>query len=170
MSTETILTITTISLPIIAGGLGYLWKSSIEKKRELLSEVNIERRAAYQIFVNMVIDIFADIKSNKGNDVNKSLKQLHEFYKKNVLFASPSVVISFSNYMQYIYTQEDKKKESKDYALVQLKMLTVVMKDMRKDLGLSNKGLGDQGEILIRALITDFDSLNIENLTIGETK
>lgn len=170
MSTETILTITTITLPIITGGLGYILKSTIEKKRELLSEVNIERRAAYQIFVNMVIDIFADIKTNKGNDVNNSLKQLREFYKKNVLFASPSVVISFSNYMQYIYTQDDNKKESKDHALVQLKMLTVVMKDMRKDLGLSNKGLGDQGEILIRALITDFDSLNIENFTIREPK
>lgn len=170
MTTETILTITTITFPLITGGLGYLWKSSIEKKRELLSEVNIERRAAYQIFVNMIIDLLADSKTPKGNDVNKSLKQLHEFYKKNVLFASPNVIISFSNYMQYLYAQGDDKLESKDHPLVQLKMLTAVMKDMRKDLGLSNKDLGEQGEVLIRALIRDFDGLNIENLTLKDAK
>lgn len=170
MTTETILTITTITLPLITGGLGYLWKSSIEKKRELMSEVNIERRAAYQIFVNMVIDLMSESKTTKGNDVNKSLKQLHEFYKKNVLFASPKVVISFSNYMQYLYAQGDNKIEANDHPLVQLKMLTAIMKDMRKDLGLSNINLGEHGEMLIRALIRDFDELNVENSTLKDAQ
>lgn len=33
------------------------------------------------------------------------------------------------------------------------------MKAMRADLGLSNKELGEDGERLFRALITDFDKL-----------
>lgn len=30
---------------------------------------------------------------------------------------------------------------------------------MRKDLGLSNKGLGEDGEILIRGIFRDFDTI-----------
>lgn len=51
MTTETLLTITTITLPLITGGLGYLWKSSIEKKRKFLSDVSIERRVSPHLFM-----------------------------------------------------------------------------------------------------------------------
>ena len=40
-----------------------------------------------------------------------------------------------------------------------LNFMTKIMLEMRKDLGLKNKGLGKNGEMLMRALITDYDKI-----------
>jgi hypothetical protein len=40
-----------------------------------------------------------------------------------------------------------------------LQSMTKIMAEMRKDLGLKNKGLGKNGEMLMRALIKDYDSI-----------
>lgn len=155
MDKTTILTLTTIFLPIIAGAIGYLYKNSIEKNRELYSEVSRERRAAYQIFINLVIDILND--KEKTISIDEHLKKLHDFYKKNILFASPSVALAVGDYMQLIYNVNDKTLQSTP--MYQFRMLTKVMIAMRSDLGLSNKGLGKDGEKLLRAMLSDFDKL-----------
>jgi hypothetical protein len=61
------------------------------------------------------------------------LKRLYDFYKKNILFAPPSVVNAFSDYMQFLYSY-DNTDENATYE--QIKKLTKVLKEMRKDLGL----------------------------------
>ena len=35
--------------------------------------------------------------------------------------------------------------------------MTKIMAEMRKDLGLNNKGLGKNGEVLLRAILKDYD-------------
>jgi hypothetical protein len=43
---------------------------------------------------------------------------------------------------------------------IHLTKLAKIMYDMRRDLGLSNKQLGGNGEKLFRALINDFDKIS----------
>ncbi len=156
-NTNLIITISTITLPIIGGAVGYFIKHNIDKKRELLSEVIKERRELYQHFVNLVIDIFSGSKTGKKQPDKLLLTKLFDFYKKYVLYASPEVINYFSDYFQYLYLANE-ETNTLDHNL-HFRKLRRIMKAMRADLGLSNKKLGDDGEKIFRALITDFDEL-----------
>src|SRR5690606_33778269 len=100
---QTVLTIFTILLPLLGAGIGYLFKYNIEKKKELNNELTKQRREIYQKFVDLIINIFANTKLNKSNTNANFLKELFEFYKKYVLYASPNVIKAFSDYFQYVY-------------------------------------------------------------------
>ncbi len=141
-------------LTFTGGIIGYWIKNYLDKKKELTSEITKERRESYQKFINLIISLFATIKAEKNgkNKNNDFVEGLYEFYKKNILYASPEVINSFSDYMQYMYKNEVDKQN----LTVHLKLLTRVMKGMRKDLGLNNKGLGNNGEILMKAIIKDY--------------
>jgi hypothetical protein len=154
MTEKALTVLVTILLPLLGGGIGFLLKRYLDKKRELFNENAKERRQAYQDFVNIIIDIFAGTKDKKDKPFD--IKRLYDFYKKNVLFAPPKVVNAFSDYMQYIYGfDSNDPAQSAEH----IKKLTEVLKHMRQDLGLSNKDLGPNGEKLMRAIINDFDTL-----------
>lgn len=156
MNIQTTITLLTIFLPLLGGGIGYLLKTSIEKKKALTNEVTKERREIYQQYVNLMIGFFDHTKPKRKGSDNKMVSELFNFYKKYVLYASPSVIKSFSNYFQFIYNQNfDNNFDSKKH----LNYLTKIMLEMRKDLGLKNKGLGKNGELLMKALIKDYDSI-----------
>jgi hypothetical protein len=156
-NTSLIITLLTITLPIIGGAVGYFIKHYIDKKRELLTEVTKERRELYQHFVNLIIDIFSGSKTGKKQPDNQLLSKLFEFYKKYVLYASPEVINYFSDYFQYLYSANG-ETNTLDHN-IHFRKLSKIMKAMRTDLGLSNKDLGEDGEKIFRALITDFDKL-----------
>ena len=156
MNYQTIITVLSVTLPLIGGGIGYLLKSNLEKKKELTNEITKERREIYQQYVNLIIGIFANTKSNEKNNPDKMLTDLFEFYKKYVLYASPKVIIAFSDYFQFMYRQNDgEPTDSKQHLLY----MTKIMAEMRKDLGLKNNELGRNGQMLMRALIKDYDEI-----------
>lgn len=146
----------TFVLPLIGAGVGYYIKHLIEKRKELLSEVNKERRELYQKFINLVVDIMKGVKSHNSKQ-SKFIADLFEFYKKYILYASPEVINRLSDYFQYLY-REDKKDNTEELKF-HFRKLTAIMIAMRKDLGLSNKKLGKDGSNLMRALLIDFDSI-----------
>ena len=155
MKIETTLTILSIVLPLIGAIVGYFIKFLIEKKKELTNEITKERREIYQQYVNLIIDILSDSKIEaKKRPKDYIIKELYSFYKKYVLYASPNVIMAFSNYFQLIYK---KNGGSKIETNTELKYLTKIMLEMRKDLGLKNNNLGKDGEVLIKALINDYD-------------
>ena len=156
MNSQTIITILTITLPVLGAGVGYLIKTNIEKKKALTNEVTKERREIYQQYVNLMIGFFDHTKVKRKNSDNQMISELFKFYKKYVLYASPDVIKAFSDYFQFIYTQNtDEDFNTKK----NLNFMTKIMLEMRKDLGLKNKGLGKNGEMLMRALLTDYDSI-----------
>ena len=155
MKPETFIPILSIILTLIGGGLGFLLKHIIEKRKEVLSQITKERRELYQNFINLVIDLFSGSKTGKSLPDKQVLTKIFEFYKKYIMFASPEVINAFSNYFQYLYsTNSDPSKM--DYK-IHFQKLSRIMIEMRKDLGLSNRNLGKNGERIFRALITDFD-------------
>lgn len=153
---STLLTIMTISLPLLGAGIGFLIKHSIEKKKEINNELTRQRRENYQQYVNLVIDLLAGTKTNKKKSNTNMLTEIYEFYKKYVLYASPNVIKAFSDYFQFIYNVDENEP---NYAKNSLELITKIMFEMRKDIGLNNKGLGKNGEMLLRALINDYDTI-----------
>lgn len=150
-------TIITISLPIIGAVVGYFIKYYIDKKRELSTEISKERRELYQRFVDLIVEILSATKTGKSIEDLDLISELFNFYKKYILYASPEVINSFSDYFQYLYSIE-RDNEPLD-AKVQFMKLSKIMKGMRTDLGLSNKNLGHDGVQIFRAFLNDFDRI-----------
>jgi len=154
---QTSITVLTIALPFIGAGIGYLIKHYIEKNKEIANELTKQRREIYQQYVNLIIDLFSKNKINQNKKEDNLLAELFEFYKKYILYASPNVIKAFSDYFQFVYNQqgngnvEDSKKS--------LEFMTKIMLEMRKDIGLKNDGLGVNGQMLLRALINDYDTI-----------
>ncbi len=148
----------TIIVAAISGSAGYFIKDNLDKKRELISEVNMERREVYQQTVDLIINIFANTKSQDSLSIEQQLTmitQLYDIYKKNLLYASPEVINAFADFMQHAYqnTGNATPLETKAY----LRKLSILLGAMRTDLGLKNDGLGSDQQNLLRVMITDFD-------------
>lgn len=150
-------TLVAITLPILGAFVGYFIKSYIDKKKALLSEVSKERRAHYQEFVDLIIDILNNVKVGEATNDHQLIDKLFSFYKKYILYASPKVINSFSDYFQYLYSCNE--GETIMDTNIQFRKLSTIMKAMRADLGLSNKNLGKDGEKIFRAIIKDFDDV-----------
>jgi len=142
----------------IAGAVvGYYIKHFLDKKRELTSEVNKNRREIYFDFVDLILSAFYS-KGDATNLEDKLAESLQDFFKKSTMYSSPKVVLSLTKLFQDLYRINDINK-SKPSTKTLLYNTTDIIKEMRKDLGLSNKGLGESGEELIKALIKDWDKL-----------
>jgi len=138
---------------VVGAGIGYCLKYYLDKKKDLVSEITKERREMYQQFVDLIINILKATRSKKNSDTQQ-INELHDFFKKNILYASPKVVLSLSKFFGYLYST----KKDTDPRII-LKHLTNIIREMRNDLGLSNKGLGQDGEELIKPLIRDWELL-----------
>lgn len=135
------------------GGIGWLIQQNITSKRELLSEVAKERRIHYQKFVDLVFTLFSGIKNDNETGPEEMVSDIYEFYKKYVVYASPKVIEAFSNYFQFLYAHpENAESDSKE----SFQKLGKIMLAMRSDLGLANKNLGANGEVLFKAILKDY--------------
>ena len=150
------LTLLTIVLPLLGAGIGYLLKEKVERKKTLEIEVIRERREHYQQFVDLIINLLKQ--SKEGNSRPEDfLSSYYEFYKKYILYASPSVISAFSDYFQCLF-QANEGGPQVDHK-THFRLLTRILTAMRRDLGLDNKNLGKDGEVLLRAIINDFDKI-----------
>lgn len=135
------------------GGVGWLIQQNINAKKELLSEVAKERREHYQKFVDLVFSLFSGVKTDKEIKPEKMVAEIYQFYKKYVVYASPAVIKAFSDYFQFLYAHTDNiESDSKE----SFRKLGRIMLAMRRDLGLSNRNLGKDGEVLFKAILKDY--------------
>ena len=147
-------------ISIISGGcIGYLIKYSLDK-RTLFSSRNAEiKREIYKDYVNTILKTVNEFQQQDGapskSQQERLIKELQNFHKKAVLYASPKVLDKFSNMLQHAY-REYKDEEN---GLRTMVLMTAVFKEMRKDIGLSSRGLGSGGIRLLRPLINDYDKI-----------
>lgn len=144
---------------IVGAALGYFVKYRLDKSKEINSENTKVKRDAYKKFVSLIINLFKNSGSQPAGAtaVGASFKEeLYEFYKDYVLYSSPAVINAFGDMMQYIFNQEHGVQQDPKGIL---QKLSRVMQEMRKELGLSNRGLGHSSERIFRAMFNDFDSL-----------
>ena len=74
--------------------------------------------------------------------------------RENVLYASPKVIKAFNDFLDYAQSLDKIDNPRPEVVLFKLADLIGAM---RKDLGLSNKRLGQNHRKLLRSSITDFD-------------
>lgn len=139
-----------------AGALiGYGIRYQLDKRKELVSEVNRERRAVYQQIVEFLFGMLKDTKQGKATDTNKMVAELYRIYAKKVLYASPQVIDALNGFMEQSSLAAGAGKGADPYQVIY--RMSELMAAMRTDLGLSNKGMGKSNRRLLRVLITDID-------------
>jgi len=141
----------TIIVSLLTGSLGYYIRYKIDKTKELNSSVTEERRVHYQKFIDMTVDLLEDQTKTKN-----LIKKIYDFSKKYFAYSSPKVVIAIGDYFQFLYNEFDELENNKSNTIKQFELLSKIIFEMRKDLGLSNKKLGKNGERLFRIFITDY--------------
>jgi hypothetical protein len=150
---ESLFSLLLVIVPLLAAGFGYLFKENADRKKILQSEVYKEKREMYQGFVNLIVGLFSNARMKIDTPTEELVDTLYSFYKKYILFASPEVINAFSDYFQFLYHQDVTNHK------LHFSRLTKVMAVMREDLGLENTNLGEEGERIFRAIITDFDEI-----------
>lgn len=80
--------------------IGYAVRYQLDKRKELVSEVNRERRAVYQQIVEFLFGMLQNTKQGKPTDINKMVSDLYRIYSKKVLYASPEVIDALNEFME----------------------------------------------------------------------
>lgn len=163
MTTEDWLKLAGVIVSVLgSGAVGYFIKYFLDKKASFTSANGEAKRETYQKFVNIMLSFFHETKKNQVLKRN-AVDELAEFYKKYILYASPAVIKTFSDLMTHFYKRNNGEKADEPMTLREtrklLRKMTKIFKAMRKDIGLSNKGLGYNGQRLMRAMVTDYDDL-----------
>jgi hypothetical protein len=127
--------------------IGYFVKAFLDKKERINSQLYEKKREAYRTFIGLVIDLFS------GKETTTIVASFREFYKDCLFFASPKIITLYGDFFQYLYLNP-----KVDKPFEQMKLITKIIGEMRIEIGLSNKNLGKNSEILLRPIITDFDS------------
>lgn len=151
MTTENWLTLAGI---IFSGIIGYCIKYALDKKAQFSSENAKIKREMYREYVDFILKFLSDIQEQGADVTSKQQKQLIEemknFHRKAVLYSSPRVVNAYSDMLQNSY-----RGDSEGFHTMVL--MTNIFKEMRKDIGLSNRGLRSGAIRLMRPLINDYD-------------
>jgi len=147
--------------------VGYLVKYFLDKKAQFSSQNAEIKRQMYQEYVNFILGFITDLQNQTGSATSKQQKdivgKMREFHKKAVLYSSPKVINAYADMLQYSYQQ---KQDSDSYGFHYMVLMTNVFKAMRKDIGLSNRGLRSGAIRLMRPLINNYDD-KIKSHEIG---
>lgn len=143
-------------IALIGGAVGYFIRYYLDKQRDFASENAKIKRNAYEKYMSKSQAAISDLgKAVTDEEKTKAQeafnKALNEFYPMSILYASPKVVKAFGDSLRYVPTND----EERQYGYV-LKA-SRAWKAMRTDIGLRNRGLGWDGELLLRANIRDYD-------------
>jgi hypothetical protein len=133
-----------------------VWGNYFFSRPKTINSENIKvKREMYKKFVKLVLNLFSNKKDAKGQVIVPDIKdKLYEFYEDYSLYSSPDVINTFADFMQFSY----KNTPGNNTKLILLKLAKVI-KEMRKEVGLSNWGLGLNGERIFRAMFKDYDNL-----------
>lgn len=163
MSYDDLQKIIVVLIPTIIGAAtGYFLKYYLDKRSKFVTKNAEVKREIYQEFIDMTSSFFINSEQEKKMQAN-FVDNMSKFYKKYVLYGSPKVVRSFSSYTQIFYKRQKMGNQDKEFTKRELKQLirsiTKIYKSMRKDIGLSNRGLGKDGALLLRAVLKDYDDI-----------
>lgn len=136
--------------------LGYFVKYLLDKKAKFSSETAIIKRDMYEGYIKFIMSFINnyDEASKKQNMTEKEIiNKMREFHQMAILYSSPKVINAFSDFLQYSYKHPEGDGKS-NYIMV---LVTNIFREMRRDIGLSNRGLRSGAIRLIRPIINDYD-------------
>jgi hypothetical protein len=141
--------ITVVASLIGSGFLGYFAKYYLDKKQQFTTKNAEFKRTAYSEVIDLLMQVMSQNKLGALSD-KELVKRLNSAYGQCILYASPEVINAFGDAMQYLFTSD------KQDAKITMTNLTKIFKYMREDIGLSNEGLGENGEKLMRVRLNDY--------------
>lgn len=151
MTTENWLTLLGIAG---SAAIGYLIKYFLDKKAQFSSQNAEIKREIYQEYTDFILKFLNDIQEQDSKVTKKQqkdiVKKMKDFHRKAVLYSSPKVVNAYSDMLQNAYRGNNNSFHT-------MVLMTNVFKAMRKDIGLSNRGLRSGAIRLMRPLINDYD-------------
>ena len=142
---------------VLGAAIGYFIRYFLDRKKELESENVQKKRDMYQKFIGFLYDLFKSSRKNNNEKIadDEFVNNMYEFFKTSTLYSSPETINALGDYMQYLYNNKGQKLNMKET----MEHLGLVVKYMRKELGLSNRGLGKKGENVFRAIFRDFNDV-----------
>lgn len=137
---------------------GYLVKYLLDRKARFSSENAIIKRDMYENYIKFIMSFITGFVENKNAGSKKYsdkevIEKLREFHRMAILYSSPKVIEAFGDFLQYSYKHPNSDGKG-EHLMV---LATNVFKEMRRDIGLSNRGLRSGAVRLIRPLINDYD-------------
>ena len=141
-----------VILPIAGAIVGYFIKYILDRKAKFAAENSQIKREMYQDHVNFTVGFFENPDTKRSDKTVR--KEMYGFYKQMLLYASPKTINACADLMQHFYRQGETGAMD---TVITMRRMTKVFKYMRKDIGLSNRGLGSDGIKLMRMMINDFD-------------
>lgn len=138
--------------------IGYLVKYLLDKKARFSSDNAKVKREMYEDYIKFIMSFITtykeggDVKS-KTKSEKEAIKKLREFHRLAILYSSPKVINAFADFLQYSYRHPTSDGKG-EHVMV---LATNIFKEMRRDIGLSNRGLRSGAVRLIRPAITDYD-------------
>ncbi|HSX05908.1 MAG TPA: hypothetical protein VLF69_05540 [Candidatus Saccharimonadales bacterium] len=140
----------------LAGGgfVGYFIKHYLDKKQEFFSKNAEHKRSAYSEVISLLLTVLSQEKLGTLPE-KEMVKRLNSAYEQCILYASPNVINAFGDFMQYLFRANEKNPADSKTTLVNM---TRVFKCMREDIQLSNDGLGDNAERLMRVKLNDYST------------
>lgn len=138
--------------------IGYLVKYLLDKKARFSSENATIKRDVYEGYIKFIMSFIAtytDSNSRKSKGVSEQevIEKMREFHRMAILYSSPRVINAFADFLQYSYKHPDGGGKG-EHLMV---LVTNIFKEMRRDIGLSNRGLRSGAIRLIRPIISDYD-------------
>jgi hypothetical protein len=138
---------------------GYFIRAYLDRNKQFSSANGSIKRKMYRSFIDKMMGTTAKFKKQLNALEIETIKNefgqsAQEFYKTSILFASPNVVRAYADFAR----SDSAKKVVGEKPEYELMLRTArLYKAMRKDIGLSNRRLGRDGELLLRGNITDYD-------------
>ncbi len=159
-------------IALISGLFGYFLKYYLDKKARFSSDNAAIKREMYEDYIGSIMKFVSNPNDQAGNLNDKQTKEIlskmREFHRKAILYSSPRVVNAFADFLQYAYRYPEGDGKG-EYMMA---LVTNIFKEMRRDIGLSNYGLGSGAIRLIRPVVNDYDQViaPIEYGLIGNAK
>ena len=141
-------------LVLFLGGLGWIIKQELEKRRRVEEQLSQEKFQTYMIFVNAIFGVFHQQaldreKIKKPTKEPDLIVQLQEFSKKVIFYGSDEVIREYQAFMAYLqeHAQEGDLAASSE---AMGKVITAI----RKDMGYPNTKFTPK--TLVKQLLNDY--------------
>lgn len=143
--------ITTIILTALIGGIGWILRNEIEKRREVEKQLSEKKYSVYIKIMNLFFDVIKNTKESKKISDEKIANEMFVIVKELIVFGSDSVNLKF------IEWRESANKGNPNLVVFLFADLIV---EIRKDMGSPATKLSNSD--VLKMFINDYETLLIK--------
>lgn len=136
---------------------GYWLKYQLDKKQNAITANAEFKRKLYQGFVENIIRFYSPVEGKDEESIKKRneqfIKSTERFHKKFVLDASPGVIRAIKNFQQHSARNNERGEWA--YGVKGTQLSAKIFKQMRRDMGNSNWGLGRTAAVMFGPVLVN---------------